>query len=307
MKGTLYLILCGMFLGTIGIFVKLAGADASPILLTVFRVMLSALMILALIILTRDMKTFETLGIKRKHLLPFLIAGFFGVTIGFGFFVKSFYYIPVSNAVILVYVYPLVTALLSWLFLGEKMTKWEIVAIALVLAGVWAIYGSELNLQTSAFGNMLALAAGCGYSVFFVFMRHFEKKGMPYWKVTFWPLVIGGLILILLIPSESLVFRPSGMVPVWIFGLAFFSFLGYIFYAKGLKTIRAHNAVITVSLTEPLTAMILALVVLSEPLPPYILVGGALIIFANILVGKEHKKKRMRAAGKPGAGFGWVW
>ena len=293
MKGMTYLILTGIFLGTIGIWVKLIGGAVSPALLTVFRTLISGLLIFLLILFTKELKTLETLGIKKKNLIMFLIAGFFGVTIGFGFYMMSFYYIPVSNAVVLVYIYPLVTTLLSWAFLKERITKWEAIAVILVLLGVWSIYGSELSLTTNAFGNLLAILAGCGYAILFVFIRYFEKKGLPYWKVTFWPLVIGGLILLLFVPFEPVAFVPSGIVPLYILGIAFFSFLGYVFYAKGLKSIKAHNAVITVSLTEPLTAIILAVIILSEPIPQYVLVGGALIILANILVGKEHRKRKL--------------
>jgi drug/metabolite transporter (DMT)-like permease len=293
MKGMTYLVLTGIFLGTIGIWVKLIGSAVSPVMLTVFRTLISGLLIFLLIVLAKELKTLETLKIKKKNLLMFLVAGFFGVTIGFGFYMISLYYIPVSNAVVLVYVYPLVTALLSWVFLKERITRWEIVALILVLLGIWSIYGTELSLATNAFGNTLAILAGCGYAILFVFMRYFERKGLPYWKVTFWPLVIGGLILLLFIPFEPVAFSPSGLVPLYILGIAFFSFLGYIFYAKGLKSIRAHNAVITVSLTEPLTAIILAIIILSEPLPQYVILGGALIILANIIVGKEHRKKKL--------------
>jgi len=81
--------------------------------------------------------------------------------------------------------------------------------------------------------------------------------------------------------------------------------MGVIFYAKGLKTEKAHNATITVSLTEPLTAIILAFLILGESLPQYILIGGSLIIIANLLIGKEERKKRIEK--KTEEGFGWVW
>lgn len=295
MKGNTYLILTGIFLGTIGIWVKLIGGAVSPAFLTVFRTLISGLLIFLLILFTKELKTIETLGIKKRNLLMFLVAGFFGVTIGFGFYMMSFYYVPVSNAVVLVYIYPLVTALLSWAFLKERITRWEALAVVLVLLGVWSIYGAEINLATNAFGNLLAILAGCGYAILFVFIRHLERKGLPYWKVTFWPLVIGGLILLLFVPFEPVAFVPSGHVLFYILGIAFFSFLGYVFYAKGLKNVKAHNAVITVSLTEPLTAIILAIIILGEPLPQHILIGGALIILANILVGKEHRKRKLKA------------
>ena len=130
---------------------------------------------------------------------------------------------------------------------------------------------------------------------------------MPYWKVTFWPLVIGGLILVLLLPFEPLAFSFEGSVPLYILGIAFVSFLGYVLYAKGLKTIRAHNAVITVTLTEPLTAIFLAFLILGETLPPYVMIGGGLIIIANLLIGKQVRKRRIERRKETGEGFGWVW
>ncbi len=301
MRGTLYLTLTGLFLGTTAIWIKLIGSNVSPFLLTIFRALLAGALIFLLILFTKDLKTIETLEIKRRNLLLFLVAGFFGVTIGFGFYVRSLYYIPVANAVILVHVYPLVTAFLSWIFLKEKVTKWEGVSLVLVLIGIWSIYGSELSLGTNTFGNLLVILAGIGYSVFLVSMRHFENKGFPYWKVTFWPLIIGGLILILFLPFEPFIFSPSGLIPFYILGVAFFTFIGYTLYAKGLKTIRAHNAAVIVTLVEPLTAILLAFLILGETLPQYVVVGGSLIILANILIGKEVRKRRIekKIKGKP--------
>jgi drug/metabolite transporter (DMT)-like permease len=309
MKGTLYLILTGLFLSTTGIWAKLIGPSISPFLLTIIRTMAAAALILLLIVLSKNIKTAENLGIKRKDILPFLLAGFCGVAIGFGFYIKAFSYVPVANAVMLVYIYPVATALLSFAFLRERITRWEIAALLLVLLGVWWIYGSEISLQANALGNLLALAAGLGYSVLIVSMRHFEQKKYPYWKAIFWPLLIGGLLLSLFLPFEYPSLSLSGAVPVYVAGISLTSFCGYIFYAKGLKTVRAHDAVIITALLEPLAAILLAVAVLGEALPPYVALGGALIVLANILVGREHRKKRLQTAEeKSGAsGFGWVW
>ncbi|UCC91373.1 MAG: EamA family transporter [Candidatus Aenigmatarchaeota archaeon] len=307
MKGTLYLILTGFFLGTIGIWVKLIGTSVSPFLLTIFRVLLAGALIFLLVLFTKDLRTIETLGIKKKNLLLFLVAGFFGVAIGFGFFMKSFSYVPVANVVLLVYIYPLVTALLSWIFLRERITRLEGVSLVLVLLGVWSIYGSELGLGANMLGNVLALLSGCGYAVFFVFIRFFERKGLPYWKVTFWPLVIGGLILIFFLPFEPLAFSFGDFIPLYILGIGFVSFLGYVLYAKGLKTIRVHNAAIIVTLTEPLTAIVLAFLILRESLPQHVMIGGVFIILANFLIGKQVRKKRIERTKETSEGFGWVW
>ncbi|MFH1237235.1 MAG: DMT family transporter [Candidatus Aenigmatarchaeota archaeon] len=309
MKGTFYLVITGILLGTTGIWAKLVGASVSPFLLTILRTILSAAMILALIIVSRKINTRQNLSIKKGDIPLFLAAGFFGVTIGFGFYIKSFSYIPVANAVALVYVYPVATSILSYFLLKEKITKKEIVANALIILGIVAIYGPEMDVAASAFGNMLALIAGVGYSVFIVSMRHFESKGMPYWKVTFWPLLIGGLLLMLFLPFEPVTFAPDGFVPLFIAGIAVSSFLGYMFYAEGLKTVRAHDSVIISTLVEPLSAIAIAFVVLAEAVPENVILGAAMIIAANVLIGIEHRQKRVRkhAGKKPQECFGWTW
>lgn len=290
MRGVLYLVLCGVFLGTVGIWVKLIGPSVSPLLLTAMRAFLSAALIIGFVAMSRKM-TFGTIMTTGKNFLLLSITGLFGVAVGFGFFIKSFHYVPVSNAVVLVYIYPVMTTVMSYFILKERVTRMEIIALLAVVAGVWSIYLPEAGMHSNATGNALALVAGAGYSVFFVAMRHFERKGMPYWETVFWPLVTGGIILTFLLPSEPLAFEMSGPVPLCILGLGFFSFLGYLFYAHGLEAIQAHKGVIIVSLTEPLTAIVLAAIILGEGIPQHVMMGGALIIAANLIVGKEMGRK----------------
>ena len=67
----------------------------------------------------------------------------------------------------------------------------------------------------------------------------------------------------------------------------------YTFYAMGLKTIRAHNAPIILLLSEPITAVVLAWLILSEIITPHVFAGGILLIIANLLVEKEVRKKKL--------------
>ncbi len=288
MKGAFYLVLTGFLLGTAGIWVKLIGENISPFLLTFFRTILAALLVLVFAVSTGNADIRGMFRMKRREAVYFLAAGFFGVTIGFGFFVKSFSYIPVASAVFLVYVYPVATALLSMVLLKEKMGKRDVLSLVMVIAGVWLIYGSEGGMGTNVFGNLLALSAGLGYSVLLVFMRFFERRGMPYWKVVFWPMVTGGMILLAFTPFETFAFSVEGYVPPYLLALALVSFAGYVLYAKALGYVKAHIAVIVVALTEPLTAAVLAFMILGEVLPRYVLAGGLLIILANILLNPRH-------------------
>jgi drug/metabolite transporter (DMT)-like permease len=292
MRGFTYLILAGIFLGTIGIWVKLVGSAISPFLLAFLRVIFACLLIFALLLARKKLKA---LKLSRKDLLLMIPVGFFGVTLGIGLFVKSLTLIPVANAVLLLYIYPLVTALLAWIFLKEKISHWEIIALILISAGIWTIYGQELNLGINQFGNFLAILTGISYSVFIVSMRYFERKGYGFWDVIFWPLFIGSLLMVLfLFPFEPIAFSPSQNTILFLSGLVIVTFFSYVFYALGLKTVRAHNGPIIVLLTEPFAAILLAWLVLGEMIPQYVAFGGFLIILANLLVEKETRKKKLK-------------
>jgi len=290
MKGTFYLILAGIFIATTAIWVKLIGSAVSPFMLTIIRVFIAALLSFLLIFFIKNLKILWT---EKRYLPHLLLSGFFGVTLGFGLFIAALQYIPVANVVLLVGVSPVATAFLAYFFLKENITRWELIGLALVVLGIAAIYGPELNLQANTLGNILALLAGICYSVFIVSMRFFEQKKIPFYAVTFWPMLIGGLFLFLFLPFEPVAISFSGFIPLLIFMLAFSTFLGYTFYAEGLKTIRAHNAPIIILLAEPIVGIVLAWLILGEIPPGYIYFGGSLIILANLLVEKEVRKKKL--------------
>jgi drug/metabolite transporter (DMT)-like permease len=294
MKGFGYLILSGIFLGTIGIFVKLVGPDVSPFLLAAIRILAAAGLIY--IFLASEFKT-KLLALKKGDLKIFLLAGLFGIVIGFGFYIKALTMIPVANAVFLVYIYPVATALLAYIFLEERIGKYTVVALTLTFLGIFFIYGQALEGSFLSTGNLFALLAGVGYSVFIVSMRYMEKSGHNFWDVVFWPLLLGGLMLLPLSLTEKIVFMPFQDTVAFIFGMIFLStFLGYLFYAKGLATVQAKHATVVETLAEPATAVFLAWLILGEVVPQFIFLGGSLIILANLvvrldLIDENHRKR----------------
>jgi drug/metabolite transporter (DMT)-like permease len=290
MKGTLYLVLAGVILGTTAIWVKLIGSAMSPFVLTIFRVLIAAFLAFVLVFFMRNLKILWT---ERRYAIPLVLSGFFGVTLGFGLFIMALQYAPVANVVLLIGISPVTTAFLAYFFLKEKITRWEILGLILVVLGIAAIYGPEINLQANMLGNILAIIANVCYSVFVVSMRYFEQRKVPFYAVTFWPMLIGGLFMFLFIPFEPIAISFDGFMLFFAFMLAFTTFLGFTLYAEGLKTIRAHNAPIIILLAEPIVGISLAWLILGEVPPGYIYLGGFLIILANLLVEKEVRKKKL--------------
>ena len=293
MKGFAYLILSGIFLGTLGIFVKLVGPAISPYLLATIRILAAAGLIY--IFLASDNRT-KLLKLKEGDFQVFLIAAFFGIVFGFGFFVKSFTLIPVANAVFLMYVYPVVTAILGWMFLEERITQKTVYALAFAMGGIYMIYGQGVNVLASAEGSLYALISGLGFAVFIVSMRYMEKKGHSYWDVVFWPLLLGGIMLLPFNLFEQVTFLPTTFTVVHVAGMVFLStFLGFLLYARGLKTVQVKHATIIETLAEPASAIFLAWLILGEIVPQYIFIGGFLIILANLIVRSDTKSEHLES------------
>jgi DME family drug/metabolite transporter len=295
MKGLHYLVLSGICLGTIGVFVKLIGPDISPYPLASVRTVAAAMLILIFLVSERRTRLLE---LREGDLHIFLIAGLFGIVFGFGFFVKALTLIPVANAIFLMFIYPIITAILARIFLDERLGKYTVLALALSFTGIFFIYGQGTDMLSSAEGSMYALTAGLGYSVFIVSMRYMEKRGHSFWDVVFWPLLLGGLMLLPLNLAETVVFLPYQDTVIWLAGLIFIpTFLAYIFYAEGLKTVQAKHATIIETLVEPAAAVFFAWLILGEVVPQYIFLGGFLIIIANLVVrldlAEESHRKRI--------------
>jgi drug/metabolite transporter (DMT)-like permease len=293
MRGFFYLLLSGILLGTVGIFVKLIGPNVTPYLLASIRILAAAGLIW--IFLASERRT-KLLKLAKGDLRVFALAGLFGVVFGFGFYVKSFTLIPVANAVFLMYIYPVVTAVLAKIFLDEKVSEYTVLALGFALGGVYLIYGQGVNIFASAEGSLYALIAGLGYSVFIVSMRYMENKGHSYWDVVFWPLLLGGIMLLPLNLTAPITFLPFTNVVLLIAGMVFIStFLGYLLYACGLKTVMAKHATVIETLAEPASAVFFAWLILGEVVPQYIFAGGFLIILANIVVRLDMKKEHFES------------
>lgn len=295
MKGIQYLILSGVCLGTIGVFVKLIGPDVSAFLISSIRTLIAATLILLFLASGRRARLLE-LGKGDFHI--FLIAGLFGVVFGFGFAVKAVTLLPVANVIFLLFIYPIITAILAKVFLDERLGKYTILALVLSFTGIFFIYGQGADVTSSIEGSMYALTAGLGYSVFIVSMRYMEKKGHSFWDVVFWPLLLGGLMLLPMNLTESIVFLPYKDTVIWLACIIFIpTFLAYIFYAEGLKTVQAKHATIIETLVEPAAAVFFAWLILGEVVPQYIFLGGFLIIIANLIVrldlaeDESHRKR----------------
>lgn len=179
---------------------------------------------------------------------------------------------------------PIFTGLAARLITGARPIRAWYPATGLALVGLFLI--ADPGGRVDPLGVVLALAAGASYALFSVGSERVIAASSP---VAAMAVVFGGGALVL---APLLAFGDVGWVASGA-GLASVLWLGlvattaaYVFYARGLA-ITPVTTVATLVLAEPITALLAATVVLSEPLVPGSVVGAAIVGIGLLILSRR--------------------
>ena len=282
---------------TASVFIRFAQADAPSLVIAALRLTFATLM-LAPIAITRHRA--ELRSLTRADLILGLVSGLF-LAIHFGTWISSLEFTTVASSVVFVSTGPLWVALLSPIFLNERLARAAIVGLALAFVG-GAIVGlsdactwnhglqcPDLNriMQGRAvWGNFLALVGAWTVSGYLIIGRKLRAKVslIPYIFIVYGMAAIG-LVAAMFISGESPLGHPA-QAYFWIFLLAAFpQLIGHSTYNWALRFIPASLVAIT-TLVEPIGSAILAFFILRETPTVGVLFGGVLILSGIYLASR---------------------
>ncbi len=95
------------------------------------------------------------------------------------FVFSGFIYAPASHSAVFFNGFlPFLTLIISFFWLNEKISKYQMISIVLILLGALLILldGSQLNISDSWFGDILFLSAGIFFAGFIVVSRVWKIK-----------------------------------------------------------------------------------------------------------------------------------
>ena len=139
-----------------------------------------AVLMFALVMLIRK----ESFAIKWGHTIKFALLGTFFALSSITLYV-SFHYMAAGIASTLLFVYPIMTALLMTAFFHEKVTWSTSMAILLAVAGVGLLYQGDGNAKLSTAGFALVMASSLLYSIYIIAVNQWQTT-MSSLKFTFW-------------------------------------------------------------------------------------------------------------------------
>ena len=239
--------------------------------------------------------------LRRQFALPdrnewgyFALLGFLGITFHQWLQSNGLLTAQANTTAWIVATGPVFMALLGWLVLKEGLSWIKNAGIVLAALGVLLVVtdGNLFSVTQGSFGttgDVLILISSVNWAVFSVLSRRGLEKH-PATRMMFFVMVLGWIF------TSILFFSGNGMAEVghlkssgW-FAVAFLgvfcSGLAYIAWYDALQALSTAQTGAFLYI-EPLVAVVVAAIVLSEPVTWASLIGGAVILFGVWLVNRN--------------------
>ena len=277
-------VLAALCYGTLPSMVRLAfagGADETAVML--FRACTAFLVCLALA------------GVTGKPAFPPPGLRLAGLCIGLVWLIGAYSYvgaikrIPVGVAVTIFFMFPMIVALLARVIEGEHLGKARVAGLAAGFLGVVLAVGASLGGGTDVLGMSLAGVASLGVAANITLSVRVMRGSSPYAAMVM--MTAGSAAALTLLTLATGLNLPT--TPLSWFGLlaaaGFFCVAMTCFYTA-VHMIGSVRAAVVCNL-EPVTATIIAYLVLGELLRPLQIVGIVLVITAVMLVQLAGARK----------------
>ena len=270
---------------------KVALRDVQPVTVVWLRFAMGVI-ILGFAVMARKQLALPS----RNDLAYFALLGFIGITFHQWLQSTGLLTAQATTTAWIVATTPVFMALLGWLLLREKLGWVKVSGIALAAIGVLLVVtrGDLVALTMGRFGapgDLLILVSAPNWAIFSVLSRRGLKE-QPAARMMLYVMGFGWLFTSLLFfwsPGFTDIARLTfdGWLGVGFLGIAC-SGLAYIFWYDALQALPASQVGVFLYL-EPLVAVVVAAIILGEPLLVVSLLGGAVILAGVWLVQANFK------------------
>ncbi len=268
---------------------KIAVGEISPVSVVWLRFAMGIPFIGAAVVLRKQFA-----WPKPREWGYFALLGFIGITFHQWLQSNGLQTAQATTTAWIVSTAPVFIALLAWMVLKERITLAQGLGVGVALGGVIVVV-SKGNLgnffagQFGVIGDFLIFISAINWAVFSILSRRGLKEH-PSTRMTFWVMTIGWLF------TSAAFFTQNGLAEIpqldsrgWtamIFLGIFTTGLAYIAWFDALASLPATQTGAFLYI-EPLTSLVVASIILGEPVTWASLLGGAVILFGVWLVNRE--------------------
>ncbi|WP_240791491.1 DMT family transporter [Psychromonas sp. SP041] len=199
--------------------------------------------------------------------------------------------LPLVEATLLQYLYPVFTAILAFLFLKEKIQRSTLICILFCLLGLVAMVKPNLSLNSEVvlpwFSVFIALLGALGSGTAYVLVKRLSKCEDSSVIIFYFPLIALPLSIILL--GDNFVMPDTEALILLLF-VGIFTQIGQVGLTKAMQSEVAAK-VSAFSYVQIIFSTILGVIIFNEVPSFWTLIGGALIILGALINVFGSKKK----------------
>ena len=288
-KGYLFAAVAAAAYGTNPAFaVPLYEEGMNPNSVLFFRYILG-LPLLALLMKNRGIR----FGLKKTEIVPVAILGILMAFSSLTLF-ESYNYLNAGVASTLLFVYPILVAVLMIFLFHEKFRVSIVICLLLMAVGLIMLMKPQNNQVISSFGVLLVMVSAITYALYIIMVNVSKViQEVATTKLLFYVLAWGSLVFIV----KTLLGTPM-IMPVG--GNEWLSLIALAIIPTVLSLTCTTIAINLIGSTptaifgalEPVSAVILSYFVLHQPITGREIVGGLLIVLATTIVigGKSVDK-----------------
>jgi drug/metabolite transporter (DMT)-like permease len=278
-KEYLMVFIAAVLFGSVGVFVRWTDLPGQEMVVVFWRMLIGAAFYLAVILATRSYKAFR-LG---NHPVLLLSSGVVLTFLWICSF-KAINLLPLSDAVFISYLAPVLVALAAPFFLKEKLERNTIVALFLAVGGVALLSLTQKSDGSGSFNALGLLYAGLTAVLIAVLLLVLKKlrEDTPTLTITFYQTATGVILIAPLMPFQHYTITAKGWASLAVLGIVHVGIAGLLYVYAARKVKAQHLGII--SYIEPVSTIFYGWFLLSETPGWQDLLGGLLIVVAGLVI-----------------------
>ena len=253
------------------------GMDVDSVLF--YRYLLAVAMLGALMLVRR-----QSFALRRRDVVPLAAMGLL-FSFSSLFLFESYNHMDAGIASTILFLYPVLVAVIMAVGFREKVTRATVLSILLAFTGIALLYKGGDGQALSFAGVALVFLSSLCYAVYIVGVNRSSLCDMSTEKLTFYALLFGLSVYVVRLRFCAGL-QPVPTPGLWInaVSLALFpTIVSLVTMAAAIRRIGSTPTAILGAL-EPLTALFFGVVVFGERLTPRIVLGVVLILAAVTLI-----------------------
>ena len=275
----LKLIVVMLLFGTIGIFVRTLAMPSSIIALV--RGIIGSVFLLAVVFLRKT--GINMSAVKRNWWKLLLSGGCIGVNWILLF--EAYRFTTVATATLCYYLQPVIVVLGSALVLKEKLSIRKLLCVLVAILGMIPVSGVLESIPTSGEITGILLATGAALLYGINILTNKTMQGLSPFDMTIFCMITATLTLLpyTLLTEDwgAIVWEPSSVALLLVVGIIHTG-VAYAMYYSALEKMKAQEVAIY-GYIDPICAILLSALLLSEPLTAGIVIGAVMILGATYI------------------------